>query len=212
MKIGVLGTGVVGQTLASGFRSLGDEVTLGSREANNPKAVEWAQKNGGHAATFADAAKFGELLVLATPWTATQTIIELAGPENFVGKVVLDPTNPLEYKPGALPTLSIGHSDSAGEQVQRWLPGAHVVKCFNIVGAPHMIHPSFAGQKPDMVVAGNDPNAKATAQKICEAFGWSVIDLGAIEMSRYLEPLAMVWIVFGIRNKSFDHAFAFLRK
>ena len=136
MKVGILGSGEVGQALGDGFVSRGHEVKLGAREATNEKVTKWAAKHRakGSAGTFRDAAAFGEIVVLATLWSGTESALRLAGIENFKGKVVLDVTNPLLFEPNQPPKLALGHTDSGGEQIQRWLPGARVVKVFNIVG------------------------------------------------------------------------------
>jgi NADPH-dependent F420 reductase len=215
LKIGVLGTGDVGQVLGAGLAALGHEVKIGSRDAKNPKAVEWAEKNGAHASagTFADAAKFGDVIILAASWTAMQSLLELAGPDNFAGKVVIDATNPLDFSKGAPPTLAIGTTDSAGEQIQRWLPKARVVKAFNIVGNPHMVNPSFPGGKPDMFICGDDEAAKKTVTEICTELGWpGAVDIGGLICARYLEPMAMVWISYFFKTGSGAHALALLRK
>lgn len=215
LKIGVLGTGDVGRVLGAGLAALGHEVKIGSRDAKNPKAVEWAEKTGSHASagTFADAAKFGDVIILAASWTAMQSILELAGPENFAGKVVIDATNPLDFSKGAPPTLAIGTTDSAGEQIQRWLPKARVVKAFNVVGNPHMVNPSFPNGKPDMFICGDDEAAKKTVTEICTELGWpGAIDIGGLQCSRYLEPMAMVWISYFFKTGSGAHALALLRK
>lgn len=213
LKIGVLGTGDVGRVLAGGFVALGHEVMMGSRDAANPKAVEWAQNAGSGASvgTFAEASRFADVVILATSWQGTQSALQMAGPENFVGKVVIDATNPLDFSQGG-PRLAIGHTDSAGESVQRWLPGARVVKCFNIVGNPHMVNPSFPGGKPDMFICGEDDTAKAVVSELCAGLGWSTVDIGGIEGARYLEPMAMVWISTFMKQGSGNHAFALLRK
>jgi hypothetical protein len=215
LKIGVLGTGDVGRVLGGGFAALGHDVKLGSREAGNPKAVEWAEKHGAHASagTFADAAKFADVIILATLWTGTKNAIEMAGIESFDGKVVIDTTNPLDFSKGAPPTLAVGTTDSAGEQIQRLLPKAHVVKCFNIVGNPHMVSPSFPGGKPDMFICGDDEGAKKTVTELCTELGWpGTIDIGGIIGSRYLEPMAMVWISYYFKTGNGNHALALLRK
>lgn len=213
MRIGILGSGDVGRALGHAFAACGHEVKLGSRDAGNPKVKDWVSKAGPHASggTFADAAKFGEIVVLATLWSGTDNALRLAGPEHFAGKVVIDTTNPLDYTTMP-PRLSVGWSDSAGEQVQRWLTTARVVKAFNIVGNAHMFRPEFPGGPPDMFIAGNDSGAKQAVSQILNEFGWDVIDLGGIESSRYLEPLAMAWITYGFRAKSWNHAFKLLRK
>lgn len=126
---------------------------------------------------------------------------------------MIDATNPLDTSHGPPPRLAVGFDDSAGELVQRWLPGARVVKAFNIVGNASMFRPQFPGGPPDMFICGNDAAAKTTVTEICTSFGWpGAVDLGSIEMARYLEPLAMVWITFGIHSRTWSHAFKLLRK
>ena len=214
MRIGILGTGDVGRTLGTGFVELGHEVTLGSREAGNVKAREWAEGSGGRgrAGTFADAARFGELAVLATFWAGTENAIRLAGPENLAGKVVIDATNPLDFSQGVPPRLAVGHTDSGGEQVQRWLPGARVVKAFNSVGFAHMVQPRFPCNPPTMFIAGDDDGAKRAVTDVCTAFGWETIDTGGIEGARLLEPLCMLFLNYAFRTHTWDHAFKLLRK
>ena len=213
MRIGILGSGDVGRALGSAFAACGYEVKLGSRDSNNAKVKEWAARVGAHASggTFADAVRFGEVIVIATLWAGTENALRLAGLENFAGKVVIDATNPLDFKTTP-PRLAIGYTDSAGEQIQRWLTTARVVKAFNIVGNAHMFRPEFPGGPPDMFIAGNDAAAKQVVSQILNEFGWEVIDLGGIDASRYLESLAMVWIAHGFRSRSWNHAFKLLRK
>jgi predicted dinucleotide-binding enzyme len=213
MRIGVLGSGDVGQTLGAAFATVGHDVRMGTRDPQQPKAQAWATKAGPNASTgtFADAAAFGELLVLATLWSASAHVIQLAKSENAARKIVIDATNPLDFSSGG-PKLAVGHSDSGGEQVQRWLPTAHVVKAFNIVGHAHMFRPAFPGGPPDMFICGNNSDAKHTVGGLLHDFGWSVIDLGGIELARYLEPLAMVWVHHYFNTKSVNHAFKLLRK
>lgn len=215
MKIGILGTGAVGQSLGTGFANLGHEVKMGSRDPRNPKALSWASKAGAKSSvgTFSDAASFGEVIVLATLWTATEEIIRQAGTKNFSGKIVMDITNPLLMGgPGNPPGLALGHTDSGGEQVQRWLPGARVVKVFNIVGSAFMVNPQFPGGPPDMFFCGNDAAAKKTVSEICKNFGWPAIDIGGIEGARLLEPMCILWVVYGMRTGSWNHAFKLLSK
>ncbi|MER2600794.1 MAG: NADPH-dependent F420 reductase [Candidatus Competibacter phosphatis] len=214
MRIGILGTGDVGQALGTGFATLGHDVKIGSRDPNQEKITAWVNKAGAKASagTFAEAAAFGELAVLCTIWTGAENAIRLAGPDHLAGKVVIDTTNPLDFSSGIPPKLAVGHTDSAGEQVQRWLPHSRVVKAFNIVGSPHMFKPEFPGGPPDMFICGDDDPAKATVTDLLKTFGWSVIDIGGIECARYLEPLAMVWIRHFFRVNSVNHAFKLLHK
>jgi len=215
MKIGVLGTGIVGQTLAGGFISLGHKVMMGTRDAKADKVKAWVDKNGKNASsgTFEEAAKFSELGVLSTLWTGTENAIKLAGPKNLSGKVVIDTTNPLLFgKEGEPPKLALGHNDSGGEQVQRWLPDAKVVKAFNMVGNAHMVHPQFPGGPPDMFICGNDKTAKEKVTDILKAFGWIVTDIGGIEGARELEPMCILWVKYAMLHKGWNHAFKMLNK
>src|SRR5436305_13797775 len=167
MKVGILGSGDVGKALAKGFTGIGDDAKIGAREGK-PGTVK-----------FDEAAKHGERLVLAAPWAAAKSVIDLAGVENFKGKVVIDAINPIQSL--SPPQLALGNTDSAGEQTQRWLPGAKVVKAFNTVGQEHMVNPQFPGGPPDMFIAGNDGEAKRLVSGILQKFGWGVIDMGSIE-------------------------------
>ena len=217
MRIGILGTGDVGRTLAGGFAARGHEVVIGTRDPSAAKVQDLLGKvgHGARAGTFADAARVGEVVLLAVGWGNAEGVLRLAGHENFVGKVLIDASNPLAFKAeGQPPVLTVGHTDSAGEQVQRWLPGARVVKAFNIVGHAHMVGPDFNGDRPDMFICGNDTAAKQVADGLIRDLGWpQSIDLGDISKSRYLEPLAMVWITH-LFNNGFNgnHAFKLLRK
>ena len=214
MKVGVLGTGDVGQALGAGFARLGHDVKMGSRDAQGEKVRAWVKKAGPHAGsgTFAAAASFGEVLVLATLWSGTESAIRLAGPAHCAGKVVMDATNPLVFAPGAPPGLALGHTDSGGEQVQRWLPASRVVKVYNTVGHAHMVNPSFPGGPPDMFICGNDAAAKKQVAEICAAFGWPTIDLGGIDGSRLLEPMCIVWVRYALATGGWNHAFKLLKK
>jgi predicted dinucleotide-binding enzyme len=213
MRIGILGSGDVGRALGRGFIACGHEVKLGSRDAGNQKVKDWVARSGAHASggTFEEVAKFGQILVLSTLWTGTENALRLAGPANFAGKVVIDTTNPLDFTTRP-PRLAVNGADSGGEQVQRWLTTARVVKAFNIVGNAHMFRPEFPGGPPDMFICGNDAAAKQAVSRVLNEFGWEVIDLGGIDASRYLEPLAMVWITHGFRTNSWNHAFKLLKK
>src|SRR5438552_13062206 len=197
MKIGILGTGQDGEPRAAGFRRHGHEVKLGHRGPKEP---------------YADAAKFGEVVLLCTSWNGAENAIKQAGPNNLAGKVVIDVTNPLKPTPAAPFALALGFDDSGGEQVQRWLPKSRVVKAFNIVGNSLMVDPKLPGGPPDRFSAGNDAAAKQTVTQICKEFGWPVVDIGSIEGSRLLEPLAMLWVVVGFRLNRWEQAWKLLHK
>jgi 8-hydroxy-5-deazaflavin:NADPH oxidoreductase len=216
MKIGIIGSGDVGQRLADGFIELGHTVKIGSRDPNQKKVTEWINKhNDGRASSgkFAETASFGELNVLATSWAGTAEAIRMADPKNFAGKILIDVTNPLDFSKGMPPRLALGHTDSAGETIQRMLPDSKVVKAFNIVGNPHMIHPDFPGGPPTMFICGNDDEAKKNViDNILTKFGWETIDIGGIEGARLLEPLALLWMTHYFRTGTGNHAFILLRK
>jgi len=214
MRIGILGTGDVGRALGTAFVTLDHEVKLGAREAVNEKAVAWAKEAGPRASagTFAEAAKFGELVVLATLGAANESVLTQAGPAHLSGKILIDTTNPLDFSQGMPPRLGLAGSDSGGEQVQRLAPGAKVVKAFNIVGNAHMFRPSFPGGPPDMLICGNDEAAKKAVTDLLVDFGWPSTDLGGIECSRYLEAMCLVWVLYALKTGQWNHAFKLLRK
>ncbi|GAC1366536.1 MAG: NAD(P)-binding domain-containing protein [Actinomycetota bacterium] len=217
MRVGILGTGDVGKALGRGFVGRGHEVKMGARDASNEKASAWATEVGelGSTGSFADAAAFGQVVVLATLWGGTENALQLAGGDsgNLDGKILIDATNPLGFpEAGGPPGLALGHTDSGGEQVQRWAANARVVKAFNIVGNPHMVNPDFPGGPPDMFICGNDAEAKGVVTQILTDFGWDTIDIGGIEGARVLEPLCILWVSYGMRTGTWNHAFKLLRK
>jgi len=214
MRVGILGSGGVAQALGTGFVTLGHDVKLGTRTPAADKLRLWVKQAGtqGSVGSFGEAAAFGELAVLATAWSGTENALKLAGPPTLAGKVLIDVTNPFRAAPNGSPTLAVGWMDSGAEQVQRWVPGAKVVKAFNTVGNPHMFRPQFPGGPPDMFICGNDASARQTVGDICKSFGWGVIDLGGIESARYIEPLAMVWTTYAFRTNTWNHAFKLLRR
>jgi 8-hydroxy-5-deazaflavin:NADPH oxidoreductase len=212
MQIGIVGTGDVGKALGKGFVTLGHEVRMGSRDAKNEKVLAWVKESGtkASAGTFADAASFGEIVVLATSGVANDSALKMAGPEKFRGKVVIDATNPVDISGRMPPKLTISGNDSAGERVQRLLPDAHVVKAFNTVGHMSMFRPRFPEGLPDMFIAGNNDEAKKTVSGILRDFGRGVIDVGGIESSRYLEAMSMIWITSAMRGNHWNQAFKLL--
>jgi predicted dinucleotide-binding enzyme len=212
MKIGIIGSGVVAKALGSGFIKEGHEVKLGSRESD--KLSSWVSDNGKQASAgdLVETAKFGEIIVLAVFGLAAADAIKTAGPKNFVGKIVLDATNPLD-KSGGMPPKLVGRvGESGGEQNQSLLPGAFVVKAFNTVSAALMYKPKLAGGPPDMFLCGDDSKAKEKVAQICKAFGWNPIDVGGIDCSHYTEAAGTLWTITALKSGSWDQAFKILKK
>lgn len=203
MKIGVLGTGMVGNTIASKLVALGHDVRMGSRTKGNEKAVAWASEAGERASegTFADAAAFGEMVFNCTSGAHTMAVLEAAGAEALEGKILVDISNPLDFSNGFPPHLFTAGTDSLGEQIQEAHPEAKVVKTLNTVSAPVMVAPkSVAGGEHTLFVCGNDAEAKQRVSGLLtEWFGWSdVLDLGDISMSRGTEGYLPLWVrLFG---------------
>ncbi len=179
MNIGILGSGDVGLKLADGFLSLGDAVKIGTRNTSKENIVSWLEKKDkkATAGSFAEAASFGDVVVIATLWAGTMDAIKLANPKNFAKKITIDVTNPLDFSK-TLPTLAIGHTTSGGEMIQEALPDAKVVKAFNTVGNAHFFHPNFPGGPPTMPICGNDSDAKDQVTEILSKFGWESLDMG----------------------------------
>lgn len=199
MKIAVLGTGLVGETLASKLVELGHEVRMGSRNATNEKGVAWASRAGERASfgTFEDAAKHGELIVVATSGAGTMDALNLAKRENLAGKVVIDVTNPLDFSRGMPPSLFVCNTDSLGEQIQRAFPEAKVVKTLNTVFAGVMVNPRAIDGAHTVFLSGDDDDAKRRAQAILESFGWrasDILDLGDITTARGPEAYLLLWL------------------
>jgi predicted dinucleotide-binding enzyme len=199
MRVGVLGTGRVGQTLGSALLRLGHEVRMGSRRAGNEAAVAWASEVGGPATegTFADAAGFGELIVNATAGSASLQALELAGAEQLAGKVLVDVSNPLDTSKGMPPTLTVCNDDSLGEQIQRAFPEVRVVKTLNTVNASVMVQPSLVPGRHTVFLSGDDADAKAQTGELLRAFGWpgdAILDLGGIDTARGPEMYLPLWL------------------
>lgn len=198
MKIAVLGTGVVGQTIGSKLVQLGHEVMMGSRDADNPNAVAWAKKeeSNQHAlfGTFANAAAFGEIIFNCTLGTASLNALQQAGADNMKGKILIDTATPLDYNGDNL-TLTVCNTDSLGEQIQRAFPETFVVKTLNTVNSNVMVDPDKLDEKTTVFLSGNSADAKATVHKLLhDWFGWrSVLDLGDITTSRSVEMYAILW-------------------
>ncbi len=198
MKIGVLGTGMVGEVIGTKLIQLGHEVKMGSRTANNEKAAAWVKQSGAKAAqgTFADAAAFGEVLFNCTSGKASLEALGLAGAENMKGKVLIDIANSLDFSRGMPPSLLVCNTDSLGEQIQRAFPEVKVVKSLNTMNCNLMVDPGLLKEEHLVFVSGNDATAKATVTTILkEWFGWkSVIDLGDITTARGVEMVLPLWV------------------
>jgi len=214
MKIGMIGSGDVGRTLAEGFVEAGHTVMIGTRDTGKHELANWKKKadKSRMLGSTTEAARFGEVVVLAIAWRAAEDVLAQIRPQ-LAGKVVIDVTNPLVFNDDAPPTLSIGHTISAGEVVQQSLPDSHVVKTLNIVGHQHMVQPKYQEGLPVMFVCGNNDSAKETVHDLLSDLGWKdCLNIGGIEKSRILEPMCLLWVEYGVVRDTWDHAFAVLRK
>lgn len=200
MRIGILGSGAVGQALARGLARHGHEVRIGTRK----EAVE--ELPVGPPSAVARDADIVFLAVLGTAAVEVATSVR----DELHGKVLVDTTNPLDFSGGG-PGLFVGHTDSLGEQVQRAVPEADVVKAYNTVGNALMVDPDLPGGPPSMFVGGDSEDAKAIVAELLRSTGWDVVDLGGIEASRYLEPMCIAWVLHGARTGTWNHAFRLLR-
>lgn len=210
MRIGVLGTGEVGQAIATKLVQLGNEVCMGSRTRDNKVAVEWARRNGPRAChgTFADAAAFGEVIFNCTNGLYSIDALRAAGAENLRGKVLIDVANPIDFSTGELVVVMPG-GKSLAERIQEEFPEAKVVKTLNFVSYRLMVEPKLLGERIDMFISGNDKEAKELVTRILkEWFGWeSVIDLGDIKAARAMELLVPLW--FRLWEKTGTDLFGF---
>ena len=210
MKIGIIGAGNIGGTLGRAWAAKGHEVVFGVRDPRGPKVQELVKATAGtaRAATPAEAAAHGEVVLLATPWAAAQAALRGAG--DLTGKILVDATNPLRPD---LSGLTLGHTTSAAEEVARWAPGAKVVKAFNTIGAQHMANPRFGTQSASMLICGDDAAAKKAVLALAEVLGFDPVDAGPLTQARLLEPLAMLWISLAYAyGHGPDIAFKLLRR
>jgi predicted dinucleotide-binding enzyme len=198
MKISILGTGMVGNTIGTKLIQLGHEVKMGSRSATNEKAAEWVKANGSKASqgTFADSVAFGELIFNCTKGMASLEVLKSVDAENLKGKIFIDPSNPLDFSNGMPPSLSVCNTDSLGEQIQRAYPEMKMVKTLNTMTCTIMVNASLVAGDHDVFVCGNDTEAKAKVNEILKNwFGWkSIIDLGDITNARATEMLLPIWV------------------
>ncbi len=199
MKIGILGTGMVGKAIASKLVELGHEVRMGSRDAGNENAVAWAAEAGEGASegAFADAAGFGEVVFNCTAGVASLDALKAAGDTNLAGKLLIDVANPLDFSHGMPPSLSVCNTDSLGERIQRAFPATRVVKALNTVNCDVMVEPERVSGEHVVFVCGNDAEAKGKAVRLLGEFGWPaerVLDLGDVTAARSTEMYLPLWL------------------
>jgi 8-hydroxy-5-deazaflavin:NADPH oxidoreductase len=213
-RIGVIGSGNVGQTIANGFTKHGYEVMIGTNDISKHTMLKDKTNGKAQIGSFEETAKFGEIIVLAVKGSGAEAAIQMIGKENLRGKIVIDTTNPIAEVPPVNGVLQYFTSinESLMEKLQKLVPGAKFVKAFSCVGAARMVNPDFAGVKPTMFICGNDTDAKTFVTKILEIFGWEYEDMGGIEAARAIEPLAMLWCIPGFRQNRWTHAFKLLNK
>jgi predicted dinucleotide-binding enzyme len=213
-KVAVIGSGVVGETLANGFLKYGHEVRRASRDPS--KLEEWSAGAGDGASvgTPGDAAAWADLVVLAVKGTGAVSAVELCDPANLARKTVIDATNPISETPPVNGVLSFFTTldESLMERLQSAAPEARFVKAFSCVGSGFMVDPDFAGTKPTMFICGNDEGAKAEVTRVLDTFGWETEDMGAVEAARAIEPLCILWCIPGFARNEWSHAFKLLKK
>jgi 8-hydroxy-5-deazaflavin:NADPH oxidoreductase len=211
MRIGIIGSGNVSKTLAAGLIGNGHEVMLGTRDTS--KLREWLEEAGprAKAGTFTEVSHYGDIVFISVAGHAALEAVNLAGSEGFRGKTVIDLTNPLDFSNGLPPGFTATIGNSLGEQVQKALPEARVVKAFNSIGAAIMVNPRFGADTATLFIAGNDEAAKAETTSLAKEFGWDVEDLGGIDQGFFLEAFASLWINYGFKHNNWTHAFKFLK-
>ena len=212
MKVGVLGSGLVGKVLAAGFAGHRHEVMIGSRSPE--KLVDWLQENPGvGSGLFGDVAAFADVIVLAVRGTVANEVLAIAGEDNHAGKPVIDATNPIADEPplNGLLRFFTSLDESLMEQLQRQYPRTRFVKAFNSVSSERMVNPRFEGGKPSMFICGNDGDAKQVVTGILEQFGWETEDMGTVEAARAIEPLCMLYCIPGFTRNQWTHAFKLLK-
>ena len=209
-KVGILGSGLVAQSLGKGFAKYGYDVMLGTRDSS--KLADYQSSTNVKVGTFEDAAKYGEIIVLAVKGTVAEVFVK--GLAAFLKeKPVIDTTNPIGDTPPQNGVLSFFTKldDSLMERLQRLAPEAYFVKAFNSVGNNFMVDPAFPDGKPTMFICGNDDNAKKQVEKILDQFGWETSDMGKVEGARAIEPLCILWCIPGMLRKEWSHAFKLLK-
>ena len=215
MKVGIIGSAAVGQSLGKAFLTEGYEVMIGTRDTSKESVIKWQKANPtAKVGSFKETAKFGDLIVLAVSGDVAQNAVELAGKENFSNKVVIDTTNPIAKAPPENGVLKYFTSldRSLMEDLQKLLPDAKFVKAFNSVGNAVMYKPKFSEATPTMFICGNDDGAKKIVTDILSSFGHETEDMGKAEAARAIEPLCMLWCIPGFLRNQWTHAFKLLKK
>jgi predicted dinucleotide-binding enzyme len=211
-KVGIIGSGVAAQALGNGFLKHNYEVMLSSRDVSKLKAWKDKGDHKAHIGSFEDAAKFGNIVVLSVKGSGAADAVEAAGPQNLLGKTVIDTTNPIADAPpenGVLKYFT-GLDESLMEQLQLQFPEVNFVKAFNSVGNAFMVNPPFK-EKPTMFICGNNDASKTEVGKILEQFGWEIADMGKATGARAIEPLCILWCIPGILQGHWNHAFRLLK-
>ena len=215
MKVGIIGSGIVGRVLASGFLNEGHQVIMGTRNSSKEDVVKWKNENqNGLLGSFQDAAQFGEIIVLAVAGLVVEDAINLAGKAHLSNKIIIDATNPIATVPPDNGVLKFFTTleESLMEKIQKQLPDAKIVKAFSCVGNALMYKPDFNGILPTMFICGNDDPAKKTVTDILTSFGRETEDMGKVEAARVIEPLCILWCIPGFIRNQWTHAFKLLKK
>ena len=213
MKIGIIGSAAVGQSLAKGFNAEGHDVMIGTRDPSKASLIAFGKENEIGIGTFPEAGAFGELLVLCTKGDAAKNALSMTGAENLASKVIIDTTNPIAPLPPENGVLHFSTTldRSMMEDLQQDFPDAKFVKAFNSVGNTLMYKPAFAGIQPSMFICGNDEKAKETVAGILTSFGWEIEDMGGATAARAIEPLCILWCIPGFLKNQWGHAFKLLK-
>ena len=215
MKVGIIGSGIAGRALATGFLKEGHDVMLGTRNISKEETIKWKTENrNGLLGSFQETAQFGEIIVLAVSGLVVEDAINLAGKEHFSNKIIIDATNPIAAVPPENGVLKFFTTleESLMEKTQKQLPDARIVKAFSCVGNASMYKPGFNGTAPSMFICGNDEEAKKTITAILTSFGWETEDMGKVEAARAIEPLCILWCIPGFIRNQWTHAFKLLKK
>jgi 8-hydroxy-5-deazaflavin:NADPH oxidoreductase len=209
MKIAIIGSGNIGGGLARAWRSKGHEVTFGARDTSDGELVALCEQIGARSASVADSVKTADVVVLAMPYGALDSVLEAAG--NLAGKAVIDCTNAVERGAQGI-GLKYGHTTSAAEQLQARVPAAHVVKSFNAQGAENLANPAYDGVAASNFFCGDDPEAKRVVSQLIADVGFEPIDAGPLSNARLVEPLMLLWMAASRAAGTRDIAFKLLRR